>query len=82
MYQEKEMSFLEHLEELRWHIIRSTFGIVIAATIAFLCKSFLFDDLILGPTKSNFFTYKFPKFVKYIWKCNYKTECYRGPNVS
>ena len=57
MYQEKEMSFLEHLEELRWHIIRSTFGIVIAATIAFLCKSFLFDDLILGPTKSNFFTY-------------------------
>ena len=38
MEQEKEMSFLEHLEELRWHIIRSTFGIVIAATIAFLCK--------------------------------------------
>ena len=57
MYQEKEMSFLEHLEELRWHIIRSTFGIVTAATIAFLCKSFLFDNLILGPTKSNFFTY-------------------------
>ena len=59
MTQEKEMSFLDHLEELRWHIIRSTMAVVIAATLAFLGKSFLFDVLIFGPTKPDFFTYDF-----------------------
>lgn len=59
MVQEKEMSFLDHLEELRWHIIRSTIAIIVAATVAFLGKSFLFDELIFGPTKTDFFTYDF-----------------------
>ena len=59
MAQEKEMSFLDHLEELRWHIIRSTIAIIAAATLAFLGKSFLFDELIFGPTKTDFFTYDF-----------------------
>ena len=59
MTQEKELSFLDHLEELRWHIIRSTMAVVIAATLAFLGKSFLFDVLIFGPTKPDFFTYDF-----------------------
>ncbi len=37
-----EMSFLDHLEELRWHFIRATFAVVIAATAAFFLKvSFL-----------------------------------------
>lgn len=51
-----EMSFLEHLEELRWHIIRSILAIVILMVVAFLFKNFLFDVIILGPTKSGFFT--------------------------
>lgn len=57
MTQEKEMSFLDHLEELRWHIIRSTIAIISAATLAFLGKSFLFDVIIFGPTKPDFYTY-------------------------
>ncbi len=52
-----EMSFLDHLEDLRWHLIRSTMAILIAATAAFISKSFIFDTLLLGPTKSGFFTY-------------------------
>lgn len=56
---EKEMSFLDHLEELRWHVIKATAAIIIAATAAFLAKGFLFDVLIFGPTKSDFFTYEF-----------------------
>ncbi|MEC8248221.1 MAG: twin-arginine translocase subunit TatC, partial [Bacteroidota bacterium] len=36
MTQEKEMSFIDHLEELRWHIIRATLAVVAAALIAFL----------------------------------------------
>lgn len=56
---EKEMSFLDHLEELRWHLIRSTIAIVVAATVAFIMKDFIFDVLIFGPTKKDTFpTYK------------------------
>jgi len=51
-----EMSFLEHLEELRWHIIRSILAIVILMVVAFLFKNFLFDVVILGPTQPDFFT--------------------------
>ncbi|SDL76550.1 Sec-independent protein translocase TatC [Salinimicrobium catena] len=52
-----EMSFLDHLEELRWHLIRATLAVVIAATGAFLAKGFIFDILLFGPTHPDFFTY-------------------------
>ncbi|UZH54747.1 twin-arginine translocase subunit TatC [Salinimicrobium tongyeongense] len=52
-----EMSFLDHLEELRWHLIRATLAVVIAGTAAFLAKGFIFDTLLFGPTSANFFTY-------------------------
>lgn len=55
---EKEMSFLDHLEELRWHLIRSTLAIVILASIAFIAKDFIFDVLLFGPKKADFPTYK------------------------
>ncbi|AYN68664.1 twin-arginine translocase subunit TatC [Euzebyella marina] len=53
-----EMSFLDHLEELRWHLIRSTIAVVIIGSVAFLMKSFIFDTVIFGPSKMNFPTYK------------------------
>lgn len=53
---EKEMSFLEHLEELRWHIIRSVIAIVFFMIIAFVFKSFVFDKIILAPKSDTFFT--------------------------
>lgn len=56
--QKNEMSFLEHLEELRWHLIRSSLAVVIVATCAFIAKDFIFDTLIFGPKKSDFFTYE------------------------
>lgn len=55
---EKEMSFLDHLEELRWHLIRSTLAIVVFASAAFLAKDFIFDVLIFGPKHADFPTYK------------------------
>ena len=55
---EKEMSFLDHLEELRWHLIRSTMAVVILATVAFVFKEFIFDVIIFGPKKADFPTYK------------------------
>lgn len=55
---EKEMSFLDHLEELRWHLIRSTLAVVILAVVAFMFKGFIFDTLIFGPKQPDFFTYR------------------------
>ena len=53
------MSFLEHLEELRWHVIRSLIAIISAGFICFLMKDFIFDTIIFGPKKMDFPTYKF-----------------------
>ena len=62
-----EMSFLDHLEDLRWHLIKSVAAIMIAGTGAFLAKSFIFDVIIFGPSKSSFVTYSFLcKISKYI----------------
>ena len=56
---EKEMSFLDHLEELRWHLIKSTLAIMILATVAFIFKDIIFDVIIFGPKKADFPTYRF-----------------------
>jgi sec-independent protein translocase protein TatC len=53
---EGEMSFLEHLEELRWHIIRSILAIVVLMIVAFIFKNFLFDHVILAPRSPGFIT--------------------------
>ncbi|MEZ4809169.1 MAG: twin-arginine translocase subunit TatC [Allomuricauda sp.] len=53
-----EMSFLDHLEELRWHLIRSTLAVVIVACVAFAMKNFIFG-IIFGPKNMDFPTYKF-----------------------
>ena len=57
--EEQEMSFLDHLEELRWHIIRSFVSILIFAIVIFLMKSFVFDYIIFAPLNDDFWTYQF-----------------------
>lgn len=54
----QNMSFLEHLEELRWRIIKGLSGIIIGMIVAFFIGDFLVDKVMLGPTKSDFFIYK------------------------
>lgn len=54
----QSMSFLDHLEVLRWHIIRSLAAVVIAGCAAFFFKSFIFDVIIFGPKQISFPTYK------------------------
>jgi len=57
------MSFLEHLEVLRWHLVRSAIVIGLFTIVAFVFKSILFDDIILAQKDSDFWTYKlFCKF--------------------
>ena len=57
MSNSKDMSFLDHLEELRWHIIRSTIAVLLVAIVAFLAKDIIFDLIIFGPKKGNFVSY-------------------------
>src|SRR5688572_10002172 len=55
---DSEMPFLDHIEVLRWHIVRSLIAVVICSAVAFVNKSFIFDTLIFGPTTENFITYR------------------------
>src|SRR5690606_41188 len=52
-----EMSFLDHLEALRWHLIRATLAVVVGGIIAFIFKGFIFDVLLFGPRHADFWTY-------------------------
>lgn len=54
-----EMSFLDHLEELRWLLIRSTLAILICGVIAFIFSKFIFDNIIFAPASGDFLTYQF-----------------------
>lgn len=51
-----EMSFLDHLEELRWHIIRAVLAVVVFAIAAFILKDFIFNTVILNPRTPDFWT--------------------------
>lgn len=58
-----DMSFLDHLEVLRWHLVRSAIVIMLFTILAFIFKGFIFDDVILAQKSSDFWTYKlFCKF--------------------
>lgn len=52
-----EMSFLDHLEDLRWHLIRAVSAIMIVATIAFIFSRSIFKLIIFAPLKMDFPTY-------------------------
>ncbi len=52
-----EMSFLDHLEDLRWHLIRICLAVIIVATLAFIFSRFIFEAIIFAPLDMTFPTY-------------------------
>jgi sec-independent protein translocase protein TatC len=52
----EEMSFLDHLEELRWHIVRSALAVLVFMIVAFFNRNFIFNDVILKPRSPEFIT--------------------------
>ncbi|ELR71398.1 Twin-arginine translocation protein TatC [Fulvivirga imtechensis AK7] len=58
MGEEREMSFIDHLEELRWHLIRAVIAIFIFSIAAFVAVDFVFNTVILGPAKPEFWTFR------------------------
>jgi sec-independent protein translocase protein TatC len=55
----EEMSFLDHLEILRWTLVRSSLSIVAFGMVAFMMKDFIFNTILLAPKDPSFFTYRF-----------------------
>ncbi len=55
----KEMSFIDHLEELRWHIIRSLIAILSVGIIVYIFHDWFFETILFGPTHANFISYQF-----------------------
>lgn len=53
-----EMSFLDHLEELRWHLIRSVIAILVLSVAAFVNVDYIFNTIIFGPAKLDFWTFQ------------------------
>ena len=77
----KEMSFLEHLEELRGHIIRSISVITVLGIALFFVKDWLFGTVIFGPSKGDFISYKvFCKLGQ--WFNAERTLCFSPPEFT
>jgi sec-independent protein translocase protein TatC len=53
-----EMSFIDHLEALRWHLVRSVIAWLIAAIAIFVYIDWVFDNIIYAPARSSFITYR------------------------
>jgi sec-independent protein translocase protein TatC len=64
--EQAEMSFIDHLEELRWHVIRAVISILAGAVIVFIKIDFVIDKVLMGPVHKDFITYK--------WLCDLGTN--------
>src|SRR4029079_13724607 len=49
-----EMSFIDHLEDLRWHIIRAVIAVIISAIAVFCYSGFVVDKILFAPTHADF----------------------------
>lgn len=58
MSKTNEMNFFDHIEELRWHLLRSTVFLFIATILIFIFSSSVFEDIIFGPLNTNFWSYR------------------------
>lgn len=58
MEEEKQMSFLDHLEELRWRLVRCSIAIVVFATVLWWQQAWIMDNLFLSMNKNTFWTFK------------------------
>jgi len=55
---EGEMSFFDHLEALRWHLIRSALAIVVFTILAFSFYTWIYNNIIMAPSKPTFWTFR------------------------
>ncbi|MFO0414189.1 MAG: twin-arginine translocase subunit TatC [Bacteroidota bacterium] len=53
-----EMSFVEHLEDLRWHVVRSLIAILAGSIIVFAKIEYVVNNILMGPVHKDFITYR------------------------
>ncbi len=53
----EEMAFVDHLEVLRWHIVRCLLAIIFFAVLIFIRIDWVFDRVIAGPLQNDFVSY-------------------------
>ncbi len=58
MAEEQNLTFLDHLEDLRWMLLRSLIAVFIFAIISFIAMPYLYGEVVMGPTRADFFLYK------------------------
>lgn len=58
MSEEKNMSFLQHLEELRWRLVKSAIAIVTCAIVLFVYQEWIMDNIFLIMLDNNFISFK------------------------
>jgi sec-independent protein translocase protein TatC len=58
MADEQNLTFLDHLEDLRWMFLRSLIAVFIFAIASFIAMPYLYDEMVMGPTRADFFLYK------------------------
>lgn len=76
---EDEMSFIDHLEVLRWHLIRSILAIVVGAIVVFIFIYDITDKIIMGPTKPDFISIKW--FCKLSEITHIKSLCFQMDKI-
>jgi sec-independent protein translocase protein TatC len=54
----KEMNFFDHIEEMRWHLMRSIIFLLVATILIFAFNSTIFNDIIFGPLNVDFWSYR------------------------
>lgn len=52
------MSFIDHIEELRWHVIRSAIAVLLASIVVFIYSDWIFINIVVAPTHSSFISYR------------------------
>lgn len=59
MEEESKMSFMDHLEELRWRLVKSSIAIVVFACVIWWFQTWIMENVFLAMSKKSFVTFKF-----------------------
>lgn len=59
MAEEQNLTFLDHLEDLRWMLFRSLVAVFVFAIASFIAMPYLYDQYVMGPTRADFFLYRY-----------------------
>ena len=76
-----EMSFFDHIDVLRWHIMRSAIAILVFSIAAFVFHRQIFDTVLFGLLKEDFPTYKLLCYLSDNYP-GFEGMCIKGMNLT